>query len=352
MTTRAPGLVVATLALLVAFLVALPGAWADDEPAKPKPQTGVQTDSGSATGRRPAAPPPIKPPSIAYGGTRSSSTWIETPGGTRVAVGKGVSFRGVKVYLSLMWDLVGVDEASGKTLYAANIGAFWNAFGFKEISVAGRKVWAVELRPGARARVGKDKRQYHDLRTGKQLEPDGQTKPDLGAALKPVAVWHGAASRVAAPVHRLVSTQANWDALRTWMFGAKPKQTFGAIDFTKNIVIVTSSGDSWNNDGFSVEAAYENTTRVLIRMRRHTYQTDGGGNRTRPYGVFVLPRRPGKPYVLERNTQGLIRGPALWRETYRAQIGKPSAELRGLQAPAPRKRAPRQTGPRQTGAGR
>jgi len=278
----------------------MPLAWGDDEPKKPKPQTGVQTDGARSQGSRPQAPPPIRPPSIDHGGSRTSKTWITTPQGTRVAVGKGLSFRGVKVYLSLLWDVVGVDEKTGKTLYATNVGAFWNAFGFKEITVSGTKTWAVELRPGARARAGKDKRQFHDLRTGAKLVPDGQTKPDLGAALKPSVVYHGAMSRVAQPVHFLVSTQANWDLLRMRMFGPKPKQAFAAIDFDKNMLVLTSSGDGWNCDGISIEAAFENTDRVLIRTRRHTFQTSGGGKQTRPYGVFVLPRRPGKTVVLER----------------------------------------------------
>lgn len=332
----------AQMVVLVALfcLGIAPLAWSEDDAKKPKAQSGVQTDEGAGQGARPAAPPPKRPPSIEHGASRSSRTWIETPAGTRVAVGKGLSFQGVKVYLSLLWDLVGVDEKTGKTLYAANVGAFWNAFSFRELTVGGKQVWAIELRPGARARAGKDKRQFHDLRTGKKLTPDGQPKPNLGTAFKPRAVYHGANSLVKLPVRRLVSTQAGWDTLRIHLFGTKPRQPFGKVDFSKEIVVLISSGAAWNCDGLSVEAAFENDDRVLLRTRRHSYQTLGGGNRTRPYGVFVLPRRPGKAYVIERNTQGLIGGPPLWKEVYRATVGDPATELKGL--PAQAKVAPQQ----------
>jgi hypothetical protein len=230
-----------------------------------------------------------------------------------------------------------------------NVGAFWNAVGFKQITVGGKALWAVELAPGARARIGQAKRQYHALRTGKQLQPDGKPAANLGTPFKPRAQWQGEQSRMAKPVKRLITTQANWDTLRTYLLGSKPAVAFGTVDFKTEVLLVVSGGNSWNCSGYSVEAAYESSlpkvgtpkagapgakpgtpARVLVRMRRHTYQTDGGGNKTRPFGVFVLPRRPGKAYVLKHNAQGLIRGPALWREIYRTRIGKPGAELGNL----------------------
>ena len=56
------------------------------------------------------------PPSIAYGSTRTSRHWIETPIGN-LAVDEGVAWKGVKVYLSLSMDLVATDEQSGKVLW-------------------------------------------------------------------------------------------------------------------------------------------------------------------------------------------------------------------------------------------
>ena len=275
---------------------------------------------------------PGKPPSITYGGSRSSKTWITKPDGTRVAVGKGVEWKGVRVYLSLLWDLVAVDAASGKVLYAANVGAFWNAIGFKEVeTTTGTKVWAVELRPGPRTRVGKDRRQYHDLRSGKKLKVKGAVTVPSGTKLDVPNVWSGAHSRVAKPFRLIVSNAANWKTVQTRMFGTDIPKDVRAVDFKTHVVLVISSGDSWNCRGIGLHSAYEDDKRLLVRTSRHTFQTAGGGQQARPYGIFVLPRRPGKAYVVERNRQGLIGGPALWTESWRLEkLGKPEAELATL----------------------
>ncbi len=290
--------------VMLAVLAVVPFAFADD---KPKP------------------PPPVEVPA-----SRSSQTWVTKPDGSRVAVGKGREFEGVRVHLSLLWDLIGVDVKTGKTLYAVNVGAFWNAYGFKQITVKGKQITAIELAPGSRARAGKDKRQYHDLRTGAKLVPDGTKAPDLGTPIKLRAVWSGRDALVEKPVRRLATTQANWDTLRTHVFGEKPPAVLGAIDFDKEVVVLLCSGNSWNCDGITLVSAHANDARLLIRTGRTTYQTMGGGRKTRPWGVFVLPREPKKTYVFERNAQNLIGGPPLWRESYRARITSPPAELKDL----------------------
>ena len=85
-----------------------------------------------------------EPPSIAYSGSRTSAGSIETPNGV-VFIDEGVAWKGVKVYLSLTWDVVAADEASGKVLWSQNVGAFWNGIGFKEMETApGVKKWMVD----------------------------------------------------------------------------------------------------------------------------------------------------------------------------------------------------------------
>lgn len=289
-------------------------AWSEDAP-----QSGVQGE---------------KPPSITYAGSRKSGTWIDTPGGTRVAVGKGVEWKGVTVYLSLMWDLVGVDVKSGKTLYAVNVGAFWNAVGFKQVTPrGGTETWAVELRPGPGTRRGADKRQYHDLRSGKKLDVAGLAKPPSGKAFNPRAVWSGKRSRVPKAFHAVVTTDTNWTQLKQHMFGKAVPQAFGRVDFRNEVLLVVSAGNGWNCSGISVAAAFEDDARLLVRTQHRTFQTMNGGEKVRPWGVFVLPRRTAKAYVVERNRQRLIAGPALWTESYRlVRLGKPSEELAGLPA--------------------
>ena len=65
-------------------------------------------------------------------------------------------------------------------------------------------------------------------------------------------------------------------------------------------------------------SAWEDDQRILVRLREHWFQTegpDGGGQKVRPFGIFVLPKRePFKPVVLERNYQNLIGAPPIWKE--------------------------------------
>src|SRR5262245_48746113 len=74
-------------------------------------------------------------PSISYAGTRKSTGSIES-GNVLHAVDEGVAWKGVKVYLSLTWQLIAVDEASGKTLWDQSVSAFWNEIGFEEVETA------------------------------------------------------------------------------------------------------------------------------------------------------------------------------------------------------------------------
>jgi hypothetical protein len=276
------------------------------------------------------------PPSITYGGTRTSKAWIQTPGGMSVAVDEGVEWQGVKVYLSLTSELIGVDPKTGKAIWAEDVGAFWNRVTFAEIEAEpGKKIWAVELRPGKDEREGGDKAQHHDLKTGRVIPP--KEKPPEGTGFKPRKEWKGAHSQVAARFRLLVGTKENWERVVQRMFEEQKDPAppeFGEIDWEKEVVLVVSDGDGWNCDGISCEGAWESESRILVRLRHHYYQTagpDGGGVKVRPFGVFVLPRREGRAIVVERNAQNFIGGPAIWKETWR--LDKPAApekELDGL----------------------
>jgi hypothetical protein len=104
------------------------------------------------------------------------------------------------------------------------------------------------------------------------------------------------------------------------MFAGMKVPALGEIDFAKSLVLVIASGDSWNCNGFEA-LAWEDDERILVRLHALTFQTEGpggGGERVRPYGIFVIPRGdPFKPVIVERNTQGLINGPPLWKEVCR-----------------------------------
>jgi hypothetical protein len=268
------------------------------------------------------------PPSITYGGSRSSSTWVTLPSGLRVAVGEGVAWKGVRVHLSLTWQLVGVDVATGKALFGADVSAFWNGIGFKEVTPkGGKKTWAIELRPGPRMR-GRALREYRDLRTGRKLDVPGPDVAPSGAPLPVRASWNGEKSDVAEPFAAIVTTPKNWMDLRARMFPAVDPERFGPVDFAKEVVLLVSHGNSWNCSGITLHSAYEDDDRVLVRLGRRTFQTINGGKKTRPWGAIVLPKRAEKAYVIERNAQNLIGGPPLWREQHRfAKLGPAEEEL-------------------------
>lgn len=277
------------------------------------------------------------PPSITYVGSRTSSAWIETPSGAQVAVDRGVEWKGVKVYLSLTWELVGVDIESGKALWVENVGTFWNGVGFKQVlTTDGRTTWAVELRPRALNRHGEDYRQYHNLRTGEKLAVPGATGDvPSGKPFEPRAAWLGDQNRIAKPFALVVTTKENWRRLLADLFGASPPHDFGSIDFEKSVVLVLSWGNGWNCSGIRCVAAYEDEQRILIRTRRSSYQTMDGGEKVRPWGIFVLPRRTGKAYRVEYDAQNLIAGPPIWKKRIHLPgLGEPDKELEALPEPS------------------
>jgi len=270
-----------------------------------------------------------QPPSLAYGDTRTSTQWVTTPAGTQVAVDEGVAWRGIKIYLSLTWDLVAVDCASGRTLWAVPVSAFWNEVGFRELEAsAGTRVWTVELRPGARATQGHDQRQYHDLMSGQVLAaPTGPGLP-AGTAFQPRAQWQGSRSNIGQPFTVLVTCEANWQRVRELMFEGldlTDMPSFDAVDFSREVILVTANGDSFNCAGISCAEAWQDASRLLVRLRHQSFQTMGEGVPGRAWGMIVLPREPDKTVVLEHDDQSYIAGPPLWRETARLQFPQDAA---------------------------
>jgi hypothetical protein len=237
-----------------------------------------------------------------------------------VAVDQGVEWKGVRVYLSLTFELLAVDAASGKTLWAESVGAFWTRVGFKELNGA----WAVEL-------GGEGRTQRHDLRTGKKI--DLPAPPPAGQAFKPLKEYFGDRGNLNQPFRIVVTTRETWDMALDRLFGARVP-IMDEVDFDKAIVLIVSDGELWNCAGVSCEGAWEDDTRVLLRLRRRTYSTGGpagGGVRAWPFGIFVLPRRPGKALVVELNTRSLKAGPPVWEPAWRLdKLPDPDKELEAL----------------------
>ena len=76
---------------------------------------------------------------------------------------------------------------------------------------------------------------------------------------------------------------------------------FGKISFMRSpetlnppgveseVVLIVSAGDTWNSRGIAWVQSYEDEKRILLRVRHASYQTSGGADAVRPWGVFVLP---------------------------------------------------------------
>jgi hypothetical protein len=226
-----------------------------------------------------------------------------------------------------MWDVIATDAANGKLLWTADVGAFWNEIGFKEVETAGVKAWAVELRPGLQSRADTAKlRQYHDLKTGKRVG-DADEAPS-GQRLPIPRQWAGHELATPDAVDRLIGSETEWKTkvLEALFAGIRDVPAFGAIDFEKNVVLVIATGQIANNNGLDA-VAWEDDQRILVRLHRQTFQTGSFGDgrqeeskydNMRPYGIFVLPKRvPFKTIIVESNDQHMIGGPEIWVERCR-----------------------------------
>ncbi len=91
------------------------------------------------------------------------------------------------------------------------------------------------------------------------------------------------------------------------------------INFDECMVVAVFQGEDWNSAGVIVDSIVEDEHRMTVRFDDRAYQTfgpDGGAQRVRAYGFFVLPRTD-KMLVLEENVQSIIGEPPEWKERVR-----------------------------------
>ncbi len=256
------------------------------------------------------------PPSLEYGTSRTSTAWLDTPMG-KVPVDQGLDWQGVRVHLSMLGDLIAVDPATGRILWTENVGAFWNGMTFRELDSG----WAVELRPRRTEEEGGDLAQHHDLRTGKLVKPK-ELAPS-GTLVPVLKQWHGRKSRLAEPFVAVVTNEPNRRELVRRMFdGIDDAPKVEPVDFDRECLLAVSEGACWCVSGISAAEVREDPERILVRLYHHTYQIltsadDPGPPPDRPFGIIVIPARPGKTIVLETNRQRYISGPPIWKEKLR-----------------------------------
>ena len=271
-----------------------------------------QLDTGRSGG--------VQPPSIEYGGTRESSHWVETPGGIGVAVDQGVEWEGVKVYLSLTGDLVAVDAATGKARWSKSVGMFWSRLAIEDAG-SGWHVWVIALRPGTDEENGADAVQYHELRTGDVVRPQGRSPEPAGRRLEPSAAASGDGASLAEAFRSIAVTPESWAELQSRMFG--PHVPLGVkelpVDWSRELVLVVYEGATTNCSGLECGQAWEDEARILIRLHHLYYQSLMDTPTVHPYGIFVLPKLQASSgtYIVERNVQSYIGAPPIWREDAR-----------------------------------
>jgi beta-lactamase regulating signal transducer with metallopeptidase domain len=113
---------------------------------------------------------------------RESTGWVEV-NGVSLPVDDGVEHDGIKVYVTLMFDVVAVDSATGKSLWHLDwnkTDPFWQAVSIVRWVDGDKTVTAAELRPGGED-VAPGDLLYVDLATGSRVDPP----PAAGADARP-----------------------------------------------------------------------------------------------------------------------------------------------------------------------
>jgi hypothetical protein len=155
----------------------------------------------------------------------------------------------------------------------------------------------------------------------------GMSPGALGWESQAYVSWAGSYSAITEDEVTLVTNAKAWEALWTRHRGDRLEENANgwpeipAIDFDRCMVLAMFGGESWNCNGYTVIQRATDRRRMLVRVDAMTFQTagpDGGGKRVTPYGIFVLPRTS-LPIIVERDTQGLLAGPRIWKEVARFQ---------------------------------
>jgi hypothetical protein len=93
-----------------------------------------------------------------------------------------------------------------------------------------------------------------------------------------------------------------------------------AIDFTRCVGFALTAGITWNSNGYTLRSIEKIDGEWHARLDQITYQSKSAGDRTRPYGIFLLTRVPGATIVVEENVADLIGAPPQWKERGRFTV--------------------------------
>jgi hypothetical protein len=156
-------------------------------------------------------------------------------------------------------------------------------------------------------------------------------KPPM--ALAPYVAFRGAGSAVTKPRYVRIDGAEAWKKL--WLEHAgvaaeKHNDYYNGggvpdVDFERCMVIAIFPGEVTNSAGVDLVSVEDRHSSLRVRFRQRWFQTagtDGGAERARPFGIFVVPRRV-IYMVVEDDVQNLIGGDAVWKERAKLDGPKP-----------------------------
>lgn len=94
------------------------------------------------------------------------------------------------------------------------------------------------------------------------------------------------------------------------------------VDFARCVGFAWTCGTTWNTSGYEVRAIERVDDAWHVRLAPITYQSHGDGDRTKPYGMFLMTRVPGTTVVVDEDVRDLIDAPPRWKERGRISVPK------------------------------
>ncbi|MFC1594557.1 hypothetical protein ACFL38_04450, partial [Candidatus Omnitrophota bacterium] len=136
-----------------------------------------------------------------------------------------------------------------------------------------------------------------------------ESREEPGDKIDVLRQWSGDDSKIMQRYYYRIMTKEKWEEV--WR--EHSEEPIPDVDFEKTMIIALFSGQSTNVSGIGVVDAREIDEVLHFRSRALCFQTGRYGVLTVPFGIFVLPKN-NNPVKLERDVQGLIGGPPIWKE--------------------------------------
>jgi hypothetical protein len=152
--------------------------------------------------------------------------------------------------------------------------------------------------------------------------------PPAGKAVLPLPQRGGRWSNLGRPLVITASSEAAWSAVRAKLFGGlESAPRLDPVDFATQVVLVVSDGDGADCSGIRGEA-WDDGSRLLVRLERNEFRTLEGAEAVRAFGVFVLPRTGPRTLVVQSSRPPALGGVPLWGEHARLELpADPAREL-------------------------